>query len=131
MPTVLIEVRRAYTPAQEEQLMDAVHAALRGAFKIPEGDRVVRLIVHEPHRFQASPRLTDPERFTLVGIDCFAGRTLEAKRALYAAVTRNLGALGIPADHVLISLREAPVENWGVRGGRAASDVDLGFKINV
>jgi phenylpyruvate tautomerase PptA (4-oxalocrotonate tautomerase family) len=27
-------------------------------------------------------------------------------------------------------LRESPPENWGI-GGRAACDVDLGFKINV
>ncbi len=28
-------------------------------------------------------------------------------------------------------LREVPTENWGIRGGNAASDVDLGFEINV
>jgi phenylpyruvate tautomerase PptA (4-oxalocrotonate tautomerase family) len=131
MPEVLIEVRQAYTPAQEEQLMDAVHAALREAFKIPEWDRVVRLIVHEPHRFRVSPRLTQPDRFTIVSIDCFSGRSLDAKRALYRAIVRNLAAVEIPDDHVLILLREAQAENWGVRGGRAASDVDLGFKVDV
>jgi phenylpyruvate tautomerase PptA (4-oxalocrotonate tautomerase family) len=131
MPKVLIEVRRAAAPELEARLMDAVHAALREAFNIPEWDRTVRLIAHEPHRLQVSPRLAHPERFTMVTIDCFAGRSLAAKRALYAAITRNLVALGIPADHVLVLLREAPLENWGVRGGQPACDVDLGFQVNV
>jgi phenylpyruvate tautomerase PptA (4-oxalocrotonate tautomerase family) len=91
----------------------------------------VRLIVHEPHRFRVSPRLVHPERFTLVSVDAFSGRSLDAKRALYRAIVANVTALGIPADHVLVLLREAPPENWGVRAGRAASDVDLGFKVDV
>ena len=31
----------------------------------------------------------------------------------------------------MITLRESPAENWGIRGGQAASDVDLGFDVNV
>jgi hypothetical protein len=28
-------------------------------------------------------------------------------------------------------LREIPKENWGIRGGQAACDVELGFKVEV
>jgi len=28
-------------------------------------------------------------------------------------------------------LREITAENWGIRGGQAACDVDLGFKVDV
>ncbi len=35
--------------------MDAVHGALREAFKILPGDKNVRLIAHEPHRFAFPP----------------------------------------------------------------------------
>ena len=55
MPSVLIEVRRQYTLEQEVALMEAVHRALREAFKIGPGDKNVRLIVHEPHRFGYPP----------------------------------------------------------------------------
>nr|WP_212749443.1 hypothetical protein [Acinetobacter lwoffii] len=41
------------------------------------------------------------------------------------------GEIGIPADHILIHLRESALENWGIRGGQAACDVDLGFKVDV
>ena len=131
MPTVLIEVRRPYTPEQEMGLIEAVHAALREAFKIKPGDRDVRLIVHEPHRFACPPACEKPEAFTLIGIDAFAGRSVDAKRNLYRAIVANLEPFGIPKNHVKIVLREQPRENWGIRGGQAACDVDLGFKVDV
>jgi phenylpyruvate tautomerase PptA (4-oxalocrotonate tautomerase family) len=131
MPSVLIEVCRPYSPAGEVALMDAVHGALVAAFRIPPEDKHVRLVVHEPHRMAGSPRLTDPSAATLVTVDCFAGRSTEAKRRLYAEIVERLAACGVPPDHVLITLRESPTENWGVRGGQAACDVDLGFTIEV
>jgi phenylpyruvate tautomerase PptA (4-oxalocrotonate tautomerase family) len=131
MPTVLIEVRKQYTREQEAGIIDAVHAALVSGFKIKPGDRDVRLIVHEPHRFACPPACEKPEAFTLIGIDAFAGRSLEAKRNLYRAIVANLEPFGIPKNHVKIMLRELPQENWGIRGGQAACDVDLGFKVDV
>jgi phenylpyruvate tautomerase PptA (4-oxalocrotonate tautomerase family) len=61
----------------------------------------------------------------------FAGRSLEAKRRLYRAVARNLGHLGVPPADVLVVLHEIPLENWGVRGGTPASEVDLGYEVGV
>lgn len=131
MPSVLIEVRNEYSQAQEVALMEAVHSALREAFKIPEWDRNMRLVVHAPHRLVCPPDREKPELYTHVSIDCFAGRSVDAKRNLYLAIVRNLESLGIPKNHVKILLREIPKENWGIRGGQAACDVDIGFKIEV
>ena len=111
--------------------MEAVHGALRTAFRILPGDRNVRLMVHEPHRFACPPQLAQPELYTHVTIDAIAGRSRDAKRALYRTIVENLGGLGIPKDHVKILLRDLPLENWGIRGGQAACDMDLGFKIDV
>ena len=131
MPSALIEVRRQYTPEQEVALIEAVHMALRDAFKILPGDKNVRLLVHEPHRFACPPAREKPEFYTHISIDVFAGRSLDAKRSLYRAIVTNLESLGIPKDHVKILLREIEKENWGIRGGQAGCDVDLGFKIDV
>lgn len=131
MPSTLIEVRREYTEIEEVAIIDAVHDALVAAFQIPRGDKHVRLVSHEPHRFSYSPGLARPELYTLVAIDCFAGRSIEAKRNLYREIVTRLEVLGIPADHVTIVLRESALENWGVRGGQAACDIDLGFDVNV
>jgi phenylpyruvate tautomerase PptA (4-oxalocrotonate tautomerase family) len=131
VPSALIEVRKLYTAAEEAALIDAVHAALVAAFQIPEEDKHVRLVCHEPHRFAYSPKLATPDLYTLVTIDCFVGRSVQAKRNLYGEIVNRLGALRIPADHITILLRESALENWGVRGGQAACDVDLGFDVNV
>ncbi len=131
MPTVLIEVRRHYEPAEEVAIIDAVHGALVSAFQIPAKDKDVRLVVHEAHRFAVPAQLAKPEYRTLVSIDCFSGRSLAAKRLLYAGIVENLAALGIPADHVKITLHEVDRDNWGIRGGQAGSDVDLGFNVGV
>lgn len=111
--------------------MEAVHSALREYFKIMTHDRNVRLISHKPHRFECPPDREKPDFYTHVSIDCFAGRTLEAKRNLYQTIVNNLEPFGIPKNHVKILLREITAENWGIRGGQAACDVDLGFKVNV
>lgn len=131
MPTVLIEVRRHYSQAEEVAIIDAVHNALVTAFQIPAKDKNVRLVVHEPHRFAVPAQLAQPEFRTLVSIDCFSGRSVEAKRLLYAGIVENLAELGIPGDHVMITLHESDRDNWGIRGGQAASDVDLGFTVQV
>jgi phenylpyruvate tautomerase PptA (4-oxalocrotonate tautomerase family) len=131
VPSVLIEIRRAIPAEEESRLMEAVHSALREAFKILPGDRNVRLIAHAPHRFACPPDRRHPELYTHVSIDAFAGRSVDAKRALYRGIVENLERLGIPKDHVKILLREIPRENWGIRGGQAACDVELGFEIEV
>ncbi|EME21677.1 tautomerase family protein [Rhodococcus triatomae] len=131
MPTALIEVRRRYSDEEEVAVIDAVHGALVAAFRIPPKDKHVRLVVHEPHRFACPPGLSQPEYCTIVSIDCFAGRSGQAKRHLYTEIVDRLTALGIPRDHITITLRESGPENWGIRGGVAASDVDLGFDLHV
>ncbi len=64
VPNIEIEIRRQYTPDQEERIIDAVHSAVVKGLKIPEGDKTIRLVVHEPHRFPAPPDKRD--RYTLV-----------------------------------------------------------------
>jgi len=131
VPAASIEVRRQYSVDEEVAIMGAVHGALVAAFEVPHEDRNVRLVVHEPHRFWCSPELAHPEYRTIVTIDCFAGRSRDAKRRLFALIVEGLQPLGIPADHVSTILHEIELHNWGVGGGRAADDVDLGFTVQV
>lgn len=129
MPTVTIEVRRSYTDAQESQIIDAVHAAMMTGIQTPDWDKTIRYIEHPPHRFTGPPQRSD--RYTLITFDMFSGRSMQAKRRLYTALVENLAPLGIPPEEVLINLREHPPENWGVHGGKPASEVDIGFNIQV
>ncbi len=129
MPNVMIEVRRQYSPTEEDGIIAGVHAALMEVLKPPEWDKTIRLVTYEPHRFAVPPGRGD--RYTLIEIDLFSGRSIEARRTLYQALVRNLGTLGIPSDHIKVLLRKSGAENWGIRGGVPASEVDLGFKVDV
>jgi phenylpyruvate tautomerase PptA (4-oxalocrotonate tautomerase family) len=131
MPHVLIETRREYSEAEETALIDAVHGALQRAFRIPPEDRHVRLLAHRPHRFAVPPGTAQPDQFTIVSIDAFEGRSLDAKCDLYRQIVDGLEPLGIPRDHVSVVVRDLPQTNWGIRGGHAAIDIDLGFDVNV
>ena len=128
MPNTLI-VTRAGWITEPAAVIDAVQSALREALTIPESDRTLRVIEHLPSHFAVPPGRGD--RFTLVEITMFSGRSMDAKRTLYQAIVRNLVPLGVPALDIKITLIETPPENWGLRGGMPASEIDLGFKIDV
>ena len=129
MPEVRIEVREGRSLSEKKALLEAVHSALVEALKIPEHDRIQRLHELPPDLFEIPPDKT--EMFTLVEITMFPGRSLEAKRNLYRLLVRNLGELSIEPNDVFVILHEPPMENWGVRGGLPASEVDLGFEVDV
>lgn len=131
MPAILIEVRKDYNEQEGAKLIDAVHSAMVAAFQIPQEDRTIRLLVHPPHRFAVSPTKTRPDLYTLISVDAFSGRSIEAKRKLFSEIAKNLSALGIPKDHILIVVRDSAKESWGVQGGQSGYDVDLGFKVEV
>lgn len=131
MPSTTIDVRKRWSDEDEVAIIDAVHASLVAAFRIPENDKHVRFIGHLPHRLAHPPSLTQPELMTLITIDCFEGRSVDAKRDLYRNIVERLEELGIPRNHVTITVRDLPRENWGIRGGQAANDLDLGFNVRV
>jgi hypothetical protein len=128
MPNTLIATRSGWID-DPAAVIDAVQSALREALKIPEADRTLRLIEHPVSHFAVPPGRG--RKFTLVEVTMFSGRSMAAKRALYQAIVRNLAAVGIPPLDIKITLLESPPENWGLRGGMPASEIDLGFKIDV
>ena len=129
MPLVRIEIRKGRTASEKAALLEAVHSAVKEALKTPDYDRTQRLYELAPEDFEIQPMKS--ERFTLVEITMFPGRSLETKRTLYRSIVGNLGRLGISPEDVFIVLHEPPMENWGIRGGVPASEVNLGFEVKV
>lgn len=129
MPIAKIEVRRSRPAEEVAALIEAVYQAQREALKVPEGDRQIRYVEHRPEHFAVPPGKSD--NYTFVEIILFPGRSLEAKQTLYQSIVHRFGELGIAADDIIIVLHEPPLENWGIRGGQAASEIDLGFNLQV
>lgn len=129
MPLVKIEVREGRSAPEKKALLEAIHAALVEALHVPDQDRTQRLYELPVDCFEIPPDKTGS--FTLIEITMFPGRSAEAKRRLYEAIVRNLGRLDISPNDVLVVLHEPRMENWGIRGGVPASEVDLGFEVSV
>jgi Tautomerase enzyme len=113
----------------EMKVIKAVQAALLSSLKLPDDDRDIVLDVYE-----ADTRIVPTgrsEHYTRIEIMMFSGRSMDAKRLLYRTLVANLSELGVPANEIKIVLIEVPAENSGLRGGLPASEIDLGFKVDV
>jgi phenylpyruvate tautomerase PptA (4-oxalocrotonate tautomerase family) len=131
MALARIEILEGRSPQERAALVNAVRAALSEGLQTPEDDPAVRLSEYPPEQFSLPYPDRCSDRFTLVEVTMFAGRSMEAKRRLYDAIVRRLVALDVPASDVLVVLHEPPMENWGVNGGIPASEVDVGFKVDI
>ena len=129
MPLVRIEILEGRSVNERRQLLQAVHDALVEAFEIPDEDRTQRIVEYDPINFEIPPGKS--ERYTLIEITAFPGRSRTAKATLYEAIVRRLGKLGIDAADVSVVIHEPVMENWGIRGGRPADEVDLGYRLDV
>ncbi len=129
MPQVVVHMRKGRTPGQKKSILDAVHGAIVDGFKTPDTDRFQRVLEYEPEDFEVSQGRS-PD-FLLIEMTVFPGRTLAAKRVLYRSLADRLLGLGLDPAECMVIVKENPLENWGIRGGQAACDVDLGYKLNV
>jgi len=130
MPLVRITIRSGKSANYKKALLDGIHKALIQAFKIPEHDRYQILLELDAEHLESPPAKT--ENVTMIEITAFKGRSNEAKKQLYQAIVENLAKdPGINGDSIMIIVHEPPLENWGIRGGRPASEVALGFKVDV
>lgn len=130
MPLVKVEIRKGKGFEYKKAILDGIHNALVEVLKTPEDDRIQRLYELDRENFEISSNKT--KDFILVELTIFEGRSDETKKKLYAKIVDNLEkALGIVRTDVLIVINEPPLNNWGISGGKPASEVNIGFKIDV
>jgi hypothetical protein len=129
MPDILAEVKGTWLDGRQTEFLQAVHRAVVYALKTPDDEPLARLLEHRTDSY-LSPHIAG-ERFTRIEIVLFKSRSLESKRQLYRALVENLRPFGIPAEDVKIVLIEVTADDVGFRGGKAASDVDLGYSLEV
>lgn len=127
MPFVHVHLRAGRSAAQKKAILDGLHAAFVEALKIPESDRNQLLHEYPPEHFEAR---YGPDG-VFVEATVFPGRSRDAKRTLYRLIVENLERAGVAKDRVLIVLQEPHLENWGIRGGQCASDLQHGFMNDV
>jgi phenylpyruvate tautomerase PptA (4-oxalocrotonate tautomerase family) len=126
-----IEILEGRSPEERRQLVDVVAIALSGSLQTPPADPSVRLLEYPPSQFLIPYPDRHSDRFTLVEVTMFSGRSMETKRRLYQAIVDGLTASDVPPEDILIVLHESPMHNWAVNGGVPASEVDVGFEVEI
>ena len=85
---------------------------------------------HSPHSDFRTPG--DTAEYIQINITLFKGRKIETKRKLYISISIALSELlSISPSSVLIILNEHDAENWGMRGGIPANEIDFGYSIDI
>ena len=127
MPLIKVHIRDGKTKDHKKAVLDGIHKALVSAFEIPEKDRTMLLTEYAAEHFDGRD-----VNFTIVEIMAFAGRSKDAKKQLYKEIVDNVSQTTTlnPTD-IFIIVNDIPQDNWGIRGGQMASDVNLGFKTDI
>ena len=112
-----------------QRLSDAIHACVVEALQYPPDKRAHRFFPLQREDFYYPPGRT--ERYTILEISMFEGRTVETKkrllRLLYERLERDC-AIG-PQD-LEITIFETPRHNWGIRG-LPGDELSLEYRVEV
>lgn len=123
MPLVRIDVPDTLSHDTRRAISDAVHAALVEAIGIPPDDRFQVVTAHAAGGLVADPSYMGISRgsgFMSVQVFFRRGRSGELKRALYAAIVRNLARdAKVRPEDVLIVLTENDPVDWSFGNGIA------------
>ncbi|HEY4213639.1 MAG TPA: tautomerase family protein [Steroidobacteraceae bacterium] len=112
-------------------LSQAIHACVVEALKFPPDKRAHRFFPMEPEDFYIPGGQGRSDRYTIVEISLFEGRTVEAKKHLIHLMFERIAvATGITPADLEITLTETPRHNWGFRG-QTGDEVGLDYKVNV
>ncbi|HWU59616.1 MAG TPA: tautomerase family protein [Microbacteriaceae bacterium] len=128
MAQIVVYGHAAALRARIPELSDAIHAATVEGLGLPSEKRFHRFIPLDPDCFIApADRTID---YTIVEVSMFEGRTVETKKDFIRKVIEGLGAIGIGATDVEITITETPRSNWGIRGV-PADELQLGYAVDV
>jgi phenylpyruvate tautomerase PptA (4-oxalocrotonate tautomerase family) len=120
MPLVRISLPRDRSVAERRALADGVHRALVETANVPADDRsqVIEELPEDGLVFDPS-YLGIERKGPVVFVQVFlnAGRSVEVKKALYAAIAGSAAGAGFRKEDVLVNLVEVPRENWSFGGG--------------
>lgn len=128
MAQVKIYAMAALEPLREV-LSDAIHGAVMAALAYPAEKRFHRFFWLDPEDFVFPDDRS--QRYTVLEISMFEGRSVEAKKALIRELYRRIGAVaGIRPQDIEVTIVETPRHAWGIRGV-PGDELGLSYKVEV
>lgn len=121
-------VRDRLNPVKE-QLSEVIHSGVVDAFALPADKKFHRFFPMSREDFCFPDGRTD--RYTVIEISIFEGRTVEAKKQLIRLLFERIQqTLHVSSQDVEITIFETPQHNWGIRG-LPGDELALGYKVNI
>jgi 4-oxalocrotonate tautomerase family enzyme len=127
MAQILIYSRREHLSGRQQAISDVLHGCVTAALGLPADKRFHRFIALEAEDFIHPADRS--ERYTIIEISLFEGRSVETKKQLIRAIFERFEReLGIARQDVEITLHETPKHNWGIRG-LPGDELALAYKV--
>jgi phenylpyruvate tautomerase PptA (4-oxalocrotonate tautomerase family) len=112
-----------------EKMSAVIHNCVVEAFQYPREKKAHRFIYIEADSFFYFDSRS--EKHTIIEINLFEGRSVEAKKNLiYALFEKFETELGIKPIDLEITLIESPKHNWGIRG-KTGDELLLNYKVEI
>src|SRR5262245_54971898 len=129
MSQVKIYGLREHLNDVKAQLSDLIHSCVVDALHYPPDKRAHRFFPLDRSDFYYPPGRS--ERYTIIEISMFEGRSVEAKKQLIRLLFERIGqGLQIAAQDIEITIFETPMHNWGIRGV-PGDELVLNYRVNV
>lgn len=114
MPLIQVDLSAAVYDELHEQMSTEIQAAQVEALGITPDDLFHVFRPHRPGEIKFDPGYNGVDRrdLVLIHITMVHMYPVSKKRALFEAIVRRLGALGIRSEDILISVAENGFEDW-------------------
>jgi 5-carboxymethyl-2-hydroxymuconate isomerase len=121
---------RSHLDPIKSQLSDAIHSCVVAALQYPIDKRFHRFFPLDPSDYYY-PSGERTERYTIIELSMFEGRTVEAKKQLIRLLFDRLDKeFGIANLDLEITIFETPKHNWGIRG-LPGNELSLNYQVDV
>lgn len=121
-------VREHLAPLRD-QLSDTIHSCVMDALEYPADKRSHRFFPLDREDFRYPAGRT--ERYTIIEISMFEGRSVAAKKRLIRLLFERLERdCGITPMDVEVTIFETPKHNWGFRG-LPGDEHTLNYRVEV
>ncbi|SDM06957.1 tautomerase family protein [Nonomuraea jiangxiensis] len=124
MAQVKMYGRRDVWTGRQREISDLVQSCLVSTWALPEDKRFHRFLLLDADDFICPQR---SERYLIVEVVCFTGRTDDAKRTL---IRELYGKWPHDSEDLEVTIIEMPRTNWGIRGV-PADELALSYKVEV
>lgn len=115
----------------KQQLSDVIHSCVVDALQYPPHKRAHRFFPLDSADYYYPPEPGRTDRYTIIELSMFEGRTVKAKKQLIRLLFDRLNQkLGISHLDLEITIFETPKHNWGFRG-LPGDEHSLDYRVNV